>query len=166
MDSKFCDRSENWQASQQHSSHVPMMTSSNGNISRVTAALCGEFTGDCPWINRWVNNREAGDLRRHRTNCDVSVMQSETMFSMGIVFSWFRNFGRWNLIDTFSIYLINHIGVVELSPCHMLLRGNMSDLDKILSHLISVKYVSCKQFKVFRNRHKFIKVVTGPRYVM
>ena len=26
------------------------------------------------WINGWVNNGEAGDLRRHRTNYDVSVM--------------------------------------------------------------------------------------------
>ena len=26
------------------------------------------------WINRWVNNCEAGDLRRHRVHCDVIVM--------------------------------------------------------------------------------------------
>ena len=26
------------------------------------------------WINSWVNNREAGDLRRHRANYDVMVM--------------------------------------------------------------------------------------------
>ena len=26
------------------------------------------------WINGWVNNREAGDLRRHRAHFDVSVM--------------------------------------------------------------------------------------------
>ena len=26
------------------------------------------------WINSWVNNPEAGDLRRHRAHCDVSVM--------------------------------------------------------------------------------------------
>ena len=28
----------------------------------------------CVWINDWVNNREAGDLRRHRTHYDVIVM--------------------------------------------------------------------------------------------
>ena len=27
------------------------------------------------WINDWVNNREAGDLRRHRGHYDVNVMQ-------------------------------------------------------------------------------------------
>ena len=68
-----------------------MMTSSNGNIFRVTGHLCGEFTGPqwihkgqwrrtlvfsliCARINDWVNNREAGDLRRHRTHYDVIVM--------------------------------------------------------------------------------------------
>ena len=28
----------------------------------------------CAWINGWVNNREAGDLKRHRAHDDVTVM--------------------------------------------------------------------------------------------
>ena len=32
------------------------------------------FSLICAWINRWVNNREAGDLRRHRIHYDVTVM--------------------------------------------------------------------------------------------
>ena len=71
-----------------------MMTSSNGNVFRVSGHLCGEFTGNrwiprtkasdaelwcflffiCAWINGWVNSREAGDLRRHRAHYDVTVM--------------------------------------------------------------------------------------------
>ena len=69
-----------------------MMTSSNENIFRVTGHLCGEFTGPvnsphkgqcrgalmfsliCVWVNDWVNNREAGDLRRYRAHYDVIVM--------------------------------------------------------------------------------------------
>ena len=82
-----------------------MMTSSNGNIFRVTGPLCGEFTGPgelptcagnspvpvnsphkgqwrgalmfsviCVWINGLVNNREAGDLRRHRGHYHINVM--------------------------------------------------------------------------------------------
>ena len=70
-----------------------MMTSSTGNILRVTGHLRGEFTGHrwiprtkasdaefwffsliCAWINGWVNNREAGDLKRHRPHYDVIVM--------------------------------------------------------------------------------------------
>ena len=68
-----------------------MMTSSNGNIFRVTGPLCGEFTGPgefhkdqrrralifsliCAWISDKVNNREAGDLRRHCGYYDVNVI--------------------------------------------------------------------------------------------
>ena len=32
------------------------------------------FSLMCVWINGWVNNREAGDLRRYRAHYDVSVM--------------------------------------------------------------------------------------------
>ena len=37
---------------------------------------CGAlmFSLICAWINGWVNNREAGDLRRHRAHYDVIVM--------------------------------------------------------------------------------------------
>ena len=33
------------------------------------------FTLICARINGWVNNREAGDLRRHRSHCGVSVLR-------------------------------------------------------------------------------------------
>ena len=32
------------------------------------------FSLICVWINNWVNNREAGDLRRYRAHYDVIVM--------------------------------------------------------------------------------------------
>ena len=32
------------------------------------------FSLFCARINGWVNNREAGDLRRHQAHCDVIVM--------------------------------------------------------------------------------------------
>ena len=69
-----------------------MMTSSNGNIFRVTGVLCGEFTGH-RWIplikasdanfyvffdlrlkNARVNTRAAGYLRRYRAHYDDIVM--------------------------------------------------------------------------------------------
>ena len=69
------------------------MMSSNEQIFLVTGPLCGEFTGHsvisphkgqwrgalmfsviCAWRNGWVNNREAGDLRRHNAHYDVIVM--------------------------------------------------------------------------------------------
>ena len=33
------------------------------------------FSLICAWINGWVNNREAGDLRRHRAHHDITVMK-------------------------------------------------------------------------------------------
>ena len=35
----------------------------------------------CFWINGWVNNREAGDLRRYRAHYDVSVMMWPSRYS-------------------------------------------------------------------------------------
>ena len=32
------------------------------------------FSLICAWANGWVNNRDAGDLRRHRAHYDVTVM--------------------------------------------------------------------------------------------
>ena len=41
------------------------------------------FSLICVWMNGWVNNdREAGDLRRHRSHYDVIVMQSRYWFSL------------------------------------------------------------------------------------
>ena len=68
-----------------------MMTSSNGNIFRVTGPLWGEstchrwilkgqwrgawmFSLICAWTNGWANSPEAGGLRRHRAHYDVTVM--------------------------------------------------------------------------------------------
>ena len=78
-----------------------MMTSPNGNISHVTGALCGKFTGhrwiphtkasdvelwcflwSAPWINGRVNNRKAGDLRRQRAHYDIIVMILKNFFRL------------------------------------------------------------------------------------
>ena len=32
------------------------------------------FSLICVWTNGWVNNREAGDSRRYRAHCDVTIM--------------------------------------------------------------------------------------------
>ena len=36
------------------------------------------FSLICVWINGWVNNREAGDLRRYHSHYDVIVMKKHT----------------------------------------------------------------------------------------
>ena len=55
-----------------------------GNFHRspVNSPHKGQWRGDlmfsliCVWINGWRNNREAGDLRRHPTHCDLIVMSA------------------------------------------------------------------------------------------
>ena len=78
-----------------------MMTSSNGNIFCITGPSCGEFTGHrwipltkasdvelwffsliCVWINSWVNNHKAGDLRCHHAHYDVTVMHKIALVPM------------------------------------------------------------------------------------
>ena len=48
--------------------NICMMTSSSGNIFPHKGRRCGTlmFSLICARTNGWVNNREAGDLRRHR----------------------------------------------------------------------------------------------------
>ena len=45
------------------------------------------FSLICAWINAWVNNHEAGDLRRHRTHYNVIVMKCIFLTEMS-VFWW------------------------------------------------------------------------------
>ena len=40
------------------------------------------FSLICAWINGWVNNRDAGDLRRNRAHYDVIVMPILTIFGL------------------------------------------------------------------------------------
>ena len=42
------------------------------------------FSLICVWINGWINNREAGDLRRHRCHYDVNVMICAMLLSHGM----------------------------------------------------------------------------------
>ena len=40
------------------------------------------FSLICPWINGWVNNGEAGDLRHHRAHYDVIVMNLNKVLNL------------------------------------------------------------------------------------
>ena len=111
-----------------------MMTSSNGDIFRVTGHLCGEVTGEfpiqrpvrrsfdgffiCLWINGWVNNCEVGDLRRHRVHYDVVVMIEIYIINSSLcsllLITW-RCYIRWDIyreislsIEAARLALLNH----------------------------------------------------------
>ena len=59
--------------------------------SPVNSAHKGQWRGAlmfsliCVWINGWVNNREAGDLRRCRSHYDVTVMKFNSVTHWGRV---------------------------------------------------------------------------------
>ena len=58
---------------------------------------CGAlmFSLICAWIKGWINNREAGDLRRHRTHYDVIGMFPKYH---SYIFSW----------NVYCIYFTSH----------------------------------------------------------
>ena len=63
------------------------------------------FSLICAWINRWVNNREAGDLRRHPIHCDAIVMIVRGMSLLVSIF--YKKIGKGNRWPT-------HFGLLTL----------------------------------------------------
>ena len=66
------------------------------HLSPVNSPHKGQWRGAlmfsliCAWINAWVNNREAGHLRRHRAHYDVIVMCEEWVPETAGFESWSR----------------------------------------------------------------------------
>ena len=87
------------------------MTSSNGNIFRVTGHLCEAlmFSLICVWINGWVNNREAGDLRHHRVYYDVTVMSKYNKAQLPRKNN--RSHDSWNVLQGKAKSTALHINV-------------------------------------------------------
>ena len=79
------------------------------------------FSLICVWINDWINNREAGDLRRYRAQYDVIVITTParakicgtyvnhlSMIGIIIMYTWERISLQWEFIywqDTISIHV-------------------------------------------------------------
>ena len=104
-----------------------MVTSSNGNIFRVTGHLCGEFTGP-RWIpctkasdaELWCFH-EAGDLRRYRAHYDATVLSMQNKQVIVSHEEGFQQTGRfifekiiWNANVQIYVFLI------KLSYCREL----------------------------------------------
>ena len=73
----------------------------------------GQWRGDlvfsliCAWINDWGNSRDAGDLRRHRTHCDVIVRKCLHLTVATYEYDWF-----YPLRTTLRIHL--NLSVTEI----------------------------------------------------
>ena len=53
----------------------------------------------CAWINAWVNNGEAGDFRRHRTQYDVIVIDIHHYIIVGMeTWSTYRDTDREGIL--------------------------------------------------------------------
>ena len=105
------------------------MTSSNGNIFRVTGRLCGGihrslvnsphkdqwrgalmFSLISSWINGWVNKREAGDLRRHCAYHDVVVLDFLTASDRQV---YFEDSGAVELRTPLDIWLESTAATIQ-----------------------------------------------------
>ena len=71
----------------------------------------------CVWVNGWVNNREAGDLRRYHAHYDVTVMIHLKMITPGSTL-WSEAF--WALI---SNYILSFPWDAIVYPCSNLNGG-------------------------------------------
>ena len=138
------DHQQTWRWLQ--SNNIFTMTSSNGNIFRVTGPLCGEFTGpgefpaqrpvtrsfdvffDLRLNKRLSKQREAGDLRRNSSHYDVIIMYtviSITCWPDGVIQNGRRDpmksRGTWcgNLRKSLaiSVLLENHLNLPHLQMC-------------------------------------------------
>ena len=58
----------------------------------------------CAWINGWVDNPEAGDLRRHRAHYDVIVMCLLSWMKIVMCCSKFN----WNLLPLAHLTICQH----------------------------------------------------------
>ena len=97
------------------------------------------FSSISAWINGWVNNRKAGDLRRNRAHYDVIVIHSSGSYRLHIdIFqtsswpcSWFRSinlsrefppqyFGAvWYKESDFLIeHLVYFFNISVYAPCY------------------------------------------------
>ena len=71
----------------------------------------------CVWINGWVNNREAGDLRRYRAHYDVIVTHSQYKYKFGM--SNFRKIKMFRLFPKYWFLLASWVMVLKLKYCHI-----------------------------------------------
>ena len=133
-----------------------MMTSWNGTVSALLAICAGnspvpvEFPAQRPvsqfsliyvWINGWVNNREAGDLRRNSAHYDVIVMCS-ALYAISCYTGLCYNENRLQDSATvIRVHIDSYITPVHTSPLHQAecvcaMQGDISHNTKhhILSH--------------------------------
>ena len=79
----------------------------------------------CTWTNDLVNNRDAGDLKRHGAHCDVtapivtSLWRPPAWLLMSTAGSLYCNFNNWrtsSVIDLENFFKFNTCDLIQRSP--------------------------------------------------
>ena len=165
------------------------MTSSNGNIFRVTGHLCGEFTVHqwrraliisliCAWINGWVNIREAGDLKwKNQVVTEVPRDTGGALNSLSL-----RQKGRHFSDDIFKgIFLSDNIwisinisrnvvpkGLINNIPALVQIMAHHRPGDKPLSETMMVrlpKHICVTRPQWVKGKFLFVYVACGWCYI-
>ena len=109
--------------------HFPHYWSSVRGIHRspVNSRHRGQWRGAlmfaliCAWIYGWVNNRESGDLRRHRAHCDVIVMKGGSMIIFTTAYQCFFLVTQFKTVSiSFSYQSNKHIMKTKLPSLSIL----------------------------------------------
>ena len=79
------------------------------------------FSLICSWINGWVNNREAGDLRRYSTHYDVIVMNKMTL---QVVIGSLTYWGRVTHICVGNVTTLRSDNGLSPGRCQAIIRTN------------------------------------------
>ena len=138
------------------------MTSSNGNIFRVTGHLCGEsvnsphtghwrgalmFSLICAWINGSVNNREAGALRRQRAHHDVIVMVTQNIRDKIM---------RWDTLVTMNLW--NFISMLIKGTIDSLCRWTIFLINTSSHRLINVRTLCLLVWQMWQRSKRSIRL--------
>ena len=100
------------------------------------------FSLICVWINGWVNNSEAGDLRRHRAHFDVIVMAHDYL----AVLWW----GMKMITDgMLTRWLWKCMPPDIASDLNMKMPAGFANQHKIFIRCLQVIWDSCKNIALF-----------------
>ena len=109
--------------------------------------VTGEFTAQrpvtrnfeffiCAWTNDWVNNREAGDLRRHCAHYDVTVMFSCEQKSFSCLFRHQSPVHCSCLSKLIYIFLNIHSNVIQYLNSEVKILGIEIRSDRLVKYFL------------------------------
>ena len=127
------------------------------HFPRYRPFVCGEFTGHRwiprkgqwrralllffmgAWINGWVNDREAGNLRRQRAHYDVTVMCASWDLCTRCVFCWGL---LWKFVKLFMKLKERTVQQKKSQGCKMVKQIRIKWINRLLLGPVRTEYTS------------------------